>query len=479
MQEQQKPPELLRNLGLFTAIAIVVGSMIGSGIFRKPALMANQLGSPEWLIAVWIIAGIMTLFGALTNAEIAGLISATGGQYVYFNKMYNRFVGFLYGWAIFAVIQTGSIASITYVFSEYFGYFIPLPRLSPGLESFGIPIPFIGVINPFKEFGTKLLTIFIILSLTGINYFGAKLGAAIQNLFTTLKVAAIGFIIFLGFIMGSGSFSHMTQSASTMTHHGSMFAAIILAMSGAFWAYDGWNNITYLAGEVKDPQRTVPRALFIGTVIVMAIYVMTNLAYLYLLPFDQMAQSKLVASDAASKILGGVGGAFVAFAVMSSTFGTSNGTQMASARVYYAMSKEGLFFRSIGKVHPTHHTPGNSLILQGVWSSLLVLSGTFDQLTDMLIFVTWIFYALGAYGVFILRKKMPDAHRPYKTWGYPVVPALFVFFASVFVVWTLYADIAAYYRGESPLINSVMGLLLVAIGIPGYLYWNRQRPVSD
>jgi APA family basic amino acid/polyamine antiporter len=472
---QNKPNELRHQLGFFTAVTVVVGSMIGSGIFRKPGLMAGELASPEWLIAVWIIAGFMTLFGALSIAEIAGMYSTTGGQYIYFNKIYNPFVGFLYGWAVFAVIQTGSIASITYVFSEYFNYFVPLPHFSPELEKFGIPLPWIGEINPFKEFGTKALTIGIILFLTTVNYFGAKFGGFVQNVFTSLKVSAIGFLVLVGFLIGEGTTANFSSANVDLVRSGSLFAAIMLAMSGAFWAYDGWINITYLSGEVKNPQKVVPKALFIGTVIVISVYVIVNLAYLYLLPIDKMAQSKLVASDAAVIILGTVGGGFVALSVMCSTFGTSNGTQMASARVYYAMAREGYFFKAIGKVHPKFNTPGNSLLLQGLWASALVLSGTFDQLTDMLIFVSWIFYALAAFGVFILRWKLPNAERPYKTWGYPLVPALFVIFASVYVGWTLYADIVAYINDNTPLINSAMGLLLVAIGIPLYLYWDRKN----
>jgi len=474
MSTERKPAELLRMLGLYTATAIVIGSMVGSGIFRKPGVMAAQLASPEWLIIIWLVAGVMTLFGALAIAEIAGLISAPGGQYIYFNKSYNRFVGYLYGWAVFSVIQTGSIASITYVFSEYFGYFVTLPRFSPELESWGIPLPFIGSIFPLKDFGTKAMTIAVILSLTGVNYLGAKFGAALQNLFTTAKIGVLIFIVSLGFILGEGSFGHFSGSSVTFQRETSLFAAIMLAMSGAFWAYDGWINITYVAGEVKEPQRTIPRALFLGTLIVASVYMLINMAYLYVMPLDEMAQSKLVASDAANRILGTVGGGFVAAAVMVSTFGTANGTIMASARVYYAMAKEKMFFPRAAFIHPTYHTPGTALLIQGSWASLLVLSGTFDQLTDMLIFVSWIFYAMAAFAVFILRKKWPDAERPYRTWGYPIVPAIFIAFALGYVGWTLYADIMAYIKGETELINSVMGIALVSLGLPGYFYWSKK-----
>lgn len=475
MNAQKSPAELLRTLGFYTAVTIVVGSMVGSGIFRKPGLMASQLASPEWLILVWVIGGFMTLFGALAIAEIAGMINAPGGQYIFFNKIYNPFIGYLYGWAVFAVIQSGSIASITYVFSEYFGYFVQFPRFAPSVEQIGIPIPFIGKIYPLAEFGTKAVTIITIMTLTTVNYLGAKFGAALQNLFTTAKVGALVFVVLIGFIFGNGSFEHYSVSSVTVERSTSLFAALMLAMSGAFWAYDGWINITYVAGEIKNPQRTIPRALFFGTCVVISVYVLVNLAYLYVLPLDEMAQSKLVASDAAQSFLGPAGGAVIAAAVMLSTFGTANGTIMATARVYYAMARERMFFPVAANVHPLYHTPGPALIIQGLWACTLVLSGTFDQLTDMLIFVSWIFYAMGAFGVFVLRKKWPDAERPYKTWGYPWVPAIFVAFATIYVVWTLYADIMAYIQGQSELINSAMGLLLVASGLPGYFYWHRKK----
>ena len=452
---------------------LVVGSIIGSGIFKKPALMAGQLGSGELLIAVWVIAGIMTLFGALSLAEIASIIQAPGGQYVFFNKTYNKFVGYLYGWSVFSVYQSGSIAAIAYIFAEYFGYFFPPFHLLPQLEAIHLHIPGVGDIFPLANFGTKTVTILCIMFLTTVNYFGVRFGGIVQVTFTSLKVAAIAAIVILGFALGHGSFEHFTSSTARLSNAG-WLGAMLVAMSGAFWAYDGWVNITYVAGEVKEPQRTIPRALFVGTAIVITVYVLTNLAYLYVLPIDVMAKSKLVAADVAEKFLGGYGGAFVSAAVMISTFGTANGTILATARVYYAMAKERLFFRRMEFIHPRYRTPGPSLFLQGAWASILTLSGTFDQLTDQLIFVAWIFYALSAAGVFVLRKKMADVPRPYRVWGYPYVPAIFVIFATIYVFYTLYSDITSFSRGETPLINSVMGLIYVVIGIPGYIYWKRK-----
>jgi APA family basic amino acid/polyamine antiporter len=465
-------------LGFTTAVMLVVGSVIGSGIFKKPALMAGQLESGELLILVWVIAGVMTMFGALTNAEIASIITTPGGQYIYFNKIYNKFVGYVYGWSVFSVYQTGSIAAIAYIFADYFGYFFPPFHLSPQLEAFHFHIPGVGDIFPLADLGTKTVTIGCVMFLTTINYFGVRFGGIVQVAFTALKVAAIAALVGLGFALGHGSLGNFTSSVISFSRTGGLLGAMLLAMSGAFWAYDGWINITYVAGEIKEPQRIIPRALFVGTAIVIAVYVLTNLVYLYVLPIDVMAQSKLVAADVAESFLGRYGGAFVSAAVMISTFGTVNGTILASARVYYAMARERFFFRRMETVHPRYRTPGPSLFLQGIWASLLTLSGTFDQLTDQLIFVAWIFYALSAIGVFVLRKKMADVPRPYRVWGYPYVPAIFIAFAALYVVYTLYSDITSFARGETPLINSVMGLIYVVIGIPGYIYWSRKKKLQ-
>ncbi len=473
--------ELLSKLGLYTTVAIVVGAVVGSGIFRKPALMASQLGSPELLLAIWVGAGIITLFGALTNSEVAGMITKTGGQYIYFQKMYGEFIAYLYGWAIFAVIQTGSIASITYVFAEYTEYFFKLPRFSPELEiSVFLHIPFIGNIYPLHDFGVKSLTILVIVLLTAVNYLGVVFGGALARIFTTGKILAILVLVIFGFAMGEGDFGNFTEETSYFANTGKgIMLGIIAALSGAFWSYDGWNNITYIAGEVKQPQKNIPRSLFLGTVIVIIVYLLVNLSFMYVMPIEEMAVSKLVASDVANYSMGAIGGGFVAAAVMISTFGTSNGTIMVSARVYYAMSKRGMFFNTIGKVHPKFRTPHNALLLQCIWTCVLVISGTFDILTDMLIFVSWIFYALGAYGVFILRKKMPNVDRPYKVWGYPWIPAIFVIFATFFVFLTLYDDISSYLNGEKYIMDSVFGLFLCALGIPLYIYFKHKQAKGE
>ncbi|MBM3310183.1 MAG: amino acid permease [Candidatus Aminicenantes bacterium] len=475
----KKPAELVRELGLLAAVAAGVGSIIGSGIFKKPALMASQLGSPELLILVWVVAGIMTLFGALSIAETSSLFQDPGGQYAYFNKGYNRFVGYLYGWAVFIVTQTGSLAAIAYVFSDSLGHFVKYPRLSAAWESFAIPIPGIGAMTPFKSIGLKLTTIALVLFLTAMNYFGVKFGNAIAVVFSALKIGVLVAIVILAFTLGDGDWGNFTASVPAAAGSPSVFLMFIMAMAGAFWAYDAWINITFMSGEIKNVQRNLPRAMALTVLIVIAVYVLINLAYIYIIPVPEMAakytESYLVAVDAAKSFLGRWGAAAIAVAIMISTFGAVNSIAMTSARVYFAMAREKLFFRGLGRVHPRFRTPSTALAVQGVWASVLVFSGTFDQLTDMLIFVSWIFYALAAASVFIFRRKMPDAPRPYKVWGYPVTPVLFVLFASVYIVFTLYSDIVNFQTGKAPIINSLMGLVWVAVGIPGYVYWSLKR----
>jgi len=480
MQNNKK--ELLPRLGFFTTLMIVIGAVIGSGIFKKPATMADQLGSPELMIALWIGAGLLTLAGALTNAEIASMITATGGQYVFFEKMYGRLIAFLYGWALFAVIQSGSIAAIAWVFAEYsqfFDAFLIRDLFTPEqVKASMFTIPFIGNIYPLADFGVKIVTACVILFLTFVNYFGIIFGGSLSAFFTVAKVMAILILVAFGFAWGGGSIDNFVRDANSYSYASAgIMAGVIAALSGALWSYDGWNNITYIAGEVKNPQINIPRALTLGTMIIIAVYVLINLAFLYVLPVEEMAQSTIVAASVAQKAMGAVGAAFVSAAVMISTFGTTNGTIMVTARVYYAMARNKMFFPWVGNTHKKWSTPANALWLQAFWACALVFSGHFDTLTDMLIFVTWIFYAAGAVGVFVLRKKMPDIARPYKVWGYPFVPIVFVIVAIAFVVLTLYNEISAYNSGDAEIINSVFGLALVATGLPLFYYyeWKRKK----
>lgn len=453
--------ELARRLGLTSAIMIVVGSVVGSGIFLTPSNVAAAVQVPGVMIFVWILTGLLTLAGALTNAEIASEITDAGGQYVFFRVLYNDLIAFLYGWTTFIVYQTGSIAAIAVAFAKYFGFFIDLPHLSPSLEAW--QLPFIGNIHPFADIGLKLTAIASIMLIAIVNYYGVQFGGLVQNVFTFMKVAAIGGIVVLGFSVGNGSVEHFFPLWGTPVS-GSLLPAIGVAMIATLWSYDGWNSLTYMAGEVKEPHKNIPRALVMGTLAVIVIYAVTNLAYLYVLPIDQIAKSNLVAADVMEKIFSGYGGAIISLCVMISTFGTVNATSMATARVFFAMAKDKLFFSNFGKVHPKFKTPGRSLLIQGIWASILTLSGTYDQLFTYVIFAGWIFFALGAVAVFIIRKKMPSASRAFRVPGYPWVPIAFVTVATWFVINTIVEQTA----------DSMVGLLLLLAGIPFYLYWKNQ-----
>ncbi len=467
--------KLARTFGLWSSISIVVGGIIGSGIFMKPALMASELGSPLLLIGVWVLAGVLTLFGALTNAEVAAMLPETGGQYIFFQKMYGDFIAFLYGWAAFAVFNTAGVASIAFVLATYAEYFIKLPHFSKETEQLlYLFIPGIGKIYPLESIGVKSMTILVVCGLTWVNYRSVESGGRLQVVFTVLKVAAMVFLVFGLFLGGNGKWSQVTTSSTLIHPSGwSLVLAIIAATSGAFWGYDGWNNITFVGGEIKNPQKNIPKSLLFGLLITILIYGLINLAYTYVLPIDQIASSSFVASDATRQIFGLAGGGLIAVLVIVSTFGTTNGNILATARVSFAMAQEKRFFSWASTVHPKFKTPGNALVLHAIWTSMLVLSGSFDMLTDMLVFVSWLFYGLSAIGIFILRKKMPLTERPYKVWGYPFVPALFILITFIFLALTLTNDISNYISGASPLINSLFGLLLTSLGIPLYFYFKR------
>jgi basic amino acid/polyamine antiporter, APA family len=469
--------KLAPTLGLWTCVSIVVGGIIGSGIFMKPAVMATQLGSPELLLMVWVGAGVITLFGALSNAEVAAMIPETGGQFVFFKVMYGDFFAFLYGWAAFAVFNTAGNASIAYVLGTYTEYFITLPRFAPDVEqSVSFTIPLIGTIFPLQNFGVKAVTILVVIGLTFINYRSTRSGGNIQVVFTILKILAMAMIVFGLLFSGEGNWSNLYEDSSVIRPEGWAFlAALVAATSGAFWGYDGWNNITFVAGEIKDPQRNIPKSLLLGLLICICTYGLITLAYEYVLPIDKVASSQMVASDAAAVVMGAAGGGIIAFMVIVSTFGTTNGNILATARVTFAMAQDKQFFAFAGKVHPRFKTPGNALWIQGVWTSLLVVSGSFDMLTDMLIFVSWFFYGMSALGVFVLRYKMPDRERPYRVWGYPVVPGIFVVFTFSFLVTTLVTDIYLFQTGKTVLINSLLGVLLTALGVPLYWYFKSRK----
>ncbi len=469
--------QLKKTIGVWSATTIVIGSIIGANIFMKPATMAAQLGSPYLILVVWLIAGIVSMFGAMAYAELGAMFPETGGQYVYLRYAFGDFIAYLYGWASIAVINTASIAAIGFVFASYTNYFIDLPHFSTVVEqSVVLHIPFIGDVLPLQNFGVKALAIIMIMGLSIVNYISVRSGNAVQFIATVLKTAAILLLVIGILFSGKGSAANFINNAPDFDLTGwKLIGAFMAATTGAFAAYDGWNNLNMVAGEIKDPSKNITRSLIYGVWTCIVVYMLVTLAYMYVLPIEVMAKSPLVASDAAAIVMGPVGGTAIALLIVISTFGSTNINLLACARVIFAMSDAKIFFKGAGKVHPTFHTPGNAILILGIWSSLFVLSGSFDIMADMFIFIGWVFYGLVILGLFILRRRMPTAERPYKAWGYPLVPLLFLIFTTIYIITTLYNDINNYVEGRSPIINSVFGLLLTAIGIPLYFYFKRKK----
>jgi APA family basic amino acid/polyamine antiporter len=469
--------QLKKTIGLSSAITIVIGSVIGSGIFMKPATMAQQLGSPLLLTVVWLVAGVISIFGAMIYAELGAMMPETGGQYVYTRAMYGEFTAFLYGWSTVAVINTAAVASIAFVCAEYAGYFIHLPRFPPGTEqSVKLHIPFVADIFPLQNLGVKFLAIAIIGGITLVNYLSTRSGNRIQFIATVLKVLALAALIGGILFSGKGDTRNFITDAPSFHLKGwTLFAAFMAAVTGAFASYDGWSNVNMVAGEIKNPKRNISRSLLIGLTACILIYTLISLAYLYVLPVGKMATSSLVAADAMEKVLGTAGAAVIAGLIVISAFGATNINLLANARIVFAMGETKNFFTWAGRVQPRFGTPGNAIIVMGVWSSLFVLSGSFDILADMYIFMSWVFYGLTAAGIFILRRRMPDAERPYRVTGYPVIPLIFILFTFFYVGVTLFNDISNYTSGRAPVINSVFGLALTAVGAPLYWYFRRQK----
>ena len=454
---------LVRTLGLGYVVIFVVANIIGSGVYKKIAPMAAELHSSVWILMAWIVGGIITLFGALSNAEVAGLLADTGGEFVYFKKIYNRFFAFIYGWSLFTVIQTATISSLAYVFAQSMNSIVPIPEFFPSLQQFSIG----GIFFPFQDSGVKLTAILLILLLTYLNITGLKSGAGTSK--------AIMFMVFTGLlvIVFFGWTSHHTQVANFMDVKDLTAGTITLssfytAMLAAFWAYQGWVSVGFIGGEVKNPKQNIPRGIVMGVFVVIAIYLLVNVTYLSLLSIPQLEQihaagNQIAAVEAVRSFWGAGGVLFISLLILLTTLGCTNASILTGARPYYAMAKEKLFFRGIAKLNHAN-VPSNSLLWQGIWASVLVLSGTFDQLTDMIIFAVFIFYGATSLGVFILRRKMPDAPRPYKVWGYPVVPAIFI----LFCIGLIFNTVIARPR------EAAIGMTLILSGIPVFLYLQRK-----
>jgi basic amino acid/polyamine antiporter, APA family len=459
---------LVRSIGLFSAFILTVSSVIGSGVYKKVAPMSAELLSGDLVLLCWALAGVITLFGALSNAEIASMLAESGGEYVYFRKIYNRFFAFIFGWTCFAVIRSAAAASIAYVFAHSFNTLIPLPVLPDSWAE----ISLFGIFTPFHNFGVKSLTVLLIVGLSYNNYVGLRFGEGLSKVVTIMVVASIFLIIVLGLMIGGGSMANF-QSPGTGFVSRSLFdpdliKTIFAALLAAFWAYEGWTSTGYLGGEIKNSHRNLPLALVSGVLFVMGVYLAINFTYLYVLPIDdivavQQSVNSIAAVEVVRSFLGTPGALAMAVLILITTFGCTNTTLLGPPRLYYAMAREGFFFRSAAYVHPKYNTPSKAIMIQAIWASLLVFSGSFDQLTDMLVFAAFIFYGATALGVFILRVRMPDAPRPYKAWGYPVVPAIFILFCVALIIITLVAKPR----------EALIGLALMASGLPFYFYWKK------
>jgi basic amino acid/polyamine antiporter, APA family len=466
-----------RSLGLLDATMIVAGSMIGSGIFIVSADMLKDLGSAGWLIAAWLITGFMTLTAALSYGELSAMFPKAGGQYVYLREAYNPF-GFLYGWSFFAVIQTGTIAAVGVAFGKFLGYLIP---------SLGDGNILIGSADGYKITAAQVVGIVLIVLLTYINTRGIKSGKLIQTTFTSAKLLSLFGLIIFGFLAAKSSIWDANwQDAWTIKQHSSRTAqagtvsqdfwtgltgaaalgAIASAMVGSIFSSDAWNNVTFIAGEVKNPQRNIGLSLFLGTLIVTVIYVSANLMYISVLPLDQLAFAKdnRIALSVSNEIFGAIGTTVLALLIMVSTFGCNNGLILAGARVYYTMAKDGLFFKQTGTLNKAA-VPEYALWIQCAMACALCLSGQYGNLLDMVSFVVVLFYVLTIAGIFILRSKRPDAERPYKAFGYPVLPALYLLMGTAFCA------LLIMYQGRYP----YYGLAIVLAGIPIYFLALRGR----
>ncbi len=466
LNQYMSTSHLSRSLGLRLVVVVVIGNIIGSGVYKKVAPMSAELHSSGWVLICWILAGLISLFGALSNAEVAGLLADTGGEYAYYKKIYNKFFAFMFGWSLFAVIQTAAISSLAYVFAQSFQSIIHLPPVFESLAKFSIG----GIFYPFEGFNVKLVAISLIVLMTLINMRGIKAGAGFSTVILLLVFAGIGTIIFFGLSSSQvnlGRISMETSDGSTITT-----SKIFTAMLAAFWAYQGWASVGYVGGEIKDARRNIPRGIVIGVFTIITLYMLVNSTYLSLLSTQQLeavytSGNQIAAIEVVKSFWGVKGTIFISILILVTTLGCTNATIMASCRPYYAMAKEGLFFKPVAKLN-AKQAPVNSLLYQGTWACILVLSGTFDQLTDMIIFAVFIFYGATTLGVFILRKKMPNAHRPYKVWGYPIVPALVV----IFCVSLLFNTIFSRPR------EAGIGLVLMLTGVPMYYFFKKNAPAN-
>jgi APA family basic amino acid/polyamine antiporter len=439
-------------------MAIVIGTVIGSGLFRVPQTMVQSVGTGGYVMLVFVVGGLLSLAGALSYAELGAAMPGAGGEYVYLTEAYGPVWGFLYGWTQMWVAKSGSIATLATAFFEYMATF--RPDLEKVFYTIPLPIGEHGAPLPLK-YG-QILAMVLILFLGLINYFGVKAGGGVQVVMTAIKVGAIGVVIVAGLMYRNAgtATAHAQTPLAPLTAAG-FFAALVAAL----WAYDGWNNVSMVASEVKHPQRYLPLALIGGTLAVMVLYLLANTAYFHVLSAAEVGANKRVAAAMMQRVFGGWGASAVSVAVMISIFAALNGSILSGSRVPYALARDGIFFRSFATVHPRFATPSVSILGLSLWAAVLVFSGRYDQLYNYVIFASWLLYGMTTAAVIVLRRTRPDLQRPYRTLGYPAVPLLFVGAAVLLEVFTL---------KNSPR-ESVAGIVLILLGLPFYFYWKRRN----
>ena len=454
MLAKKHPPKLERQLGLFDSSMMVIGIVIGSGIFMTTGLMAYALPSVSLILIVWVLGGLQMLAGALTYAELGAAMPKAGGQYVYLREAYGPLPAFLFGWVAFIAYLTGTNAAIAVAVAEHLGSFYPSISTHNNIIDIG----------SFSISGGQIFALSIILILSLINYLGIVFGKWIQNIFTVLKIGSILLFALAGFFISTGNHLDLSLNPTNMSI-GSIITGMGIALVAVNWTVGGWEYVTFAAGEIKNPKKNLPLALMIGTIVILALYFLINIAYLKVLPMDSLIGEIKVGEATARALYGpGIAGVFIVVVIIS-MFGSLNGNILVGPRISYAMAKDHLFFSKAADVHPKFNTPGNAIMIQGFWAAILTLTGTFEELITLVVFVNFMMWIAASSTVFVLRKKQPDLERPYKVWGYPYVPAFFILFSSAIMVNTFFV---------SPE-QSIMGLGLTLLGIPAYWYWKKKK----
>ncbi|MEE2993124.1 MAG: amino acid permease [Gemmatimonadota bacterium] len=449
----QLETELARDLKLTASTTIIVGGVIGSGIFGSPSGIAQALGSPSLFLMVWVLGGLLSFSGALCLAELGAMMPRSGGMVVYLREAYPPIVAYLYGWTESIFVQPGSLAAIAMICISYLGYFFPAVSLENVVIDIGV-----------QQISTQHLAVFVILILLGtINYGGVRFGGLISNVSTFAKVGALAALVILAATVG-GSWDHFSMPSASAGEI-NLFGALGVAMIGTLFSYNGWYNTNNVAGEVKDPRRTLPLAIIIGLGLCIFVYLAVNWAYLYVMNIDEIAASERIAADVAERLIGPTGGALISLAVMISTIGTINAGMVCIPRITYGMAKEGLFFKQFAYVHPRYRTPSKTIVLLTVLSIFWTILGDFEAIIGAILYVLYIFYILSIIALFILRRKRPDAVRPFKVWGYPITPLFFLLVASGYVISVLLFNFG----------QSWPGLAVFVVGLPVYWIWFRGK----